>query len=320
MVQPTGRPLKVGLVLPLEHDHGRTKARWRDIKALAQHAEAAGFDSLWLPDHLVYDFAQMGGIPDVPPWGVWEAWSILSSVAAVTERVEIGPLVSCTSFRNPALLAKMADTVDEISNGRLVLGLGAGYHEIEFRQFGYPLDHLVGRFDEALQIIHALLRTGKVDFEGAYYSTRECELLPRGPRRTGPPILMGAKAPRTRRLAAQYADYWNGLRVDAPEKVVPMREAMDDACIKAGRDPKSLLRTMLLLFDLPGAYGGEAPEGHRAFRTALGASPAGTAEALAEKLRAFAREGISHVQIWLEPNTRATVDAMVPVLELLDRA
>ena len=183
MSQRSGRPLKIGLVVPVfEDDDGHTP-RWNEIKASAQHAEAAGFDSLWLPDHLIYDYGNSGR----PLHGVWECWSILTSLAAVTTRVEIGTTVVCTSFRNPALLAKMADTVDEISGGRLILGLGAGNHEPEFRAFGYPFDHLSGRFEESLQIIRGLLRNGKVDFQGQYYTARECELRPRGPTRLGPP-------------------------------------------------------------------------------------------------------------------------------------
>src|SRR5215471_9977214 len=124
------------------------------------------------------------------------------SSGAVTTRVELGPLVVCTSFRNPTLLAKMTDTLDEISGGRLILGLGAGYHEREYRAFGYPFDHRVSRFEEALKIIQPLLRRGAVDFQGKYYKARECELRPRGPRRQGPPILIGAppRLPRMLRL------------------------------------------------------------------------------------------------------------------------
>jgi alkanesulfonate monooxygenase SsuD/methylene tetrahydromethanopterin reductase-like flavin-dependent oxidoreductase (luciferase family) len=126
---------------------------------------------------------------------VWEGWTMLSALAAATERVELGTLVTCSQFRNPALLAKMAVTVDEISGGRLTFGIGAGWNEPEFRAFGVPLDHRVGRFEEALQIIVPLLRDGHVDFEGQFYSARECELNPRGPRPSGPPILIGAMVP-----------------------------------------------------------------------------------------------------------------------------
>jgi alkanesulfonate monooxygenase SsuD/methylene tetrahydromethanopterin reductase-like flavin-dependent oxidoreductase (luciferase family) len=234
MTQQSGRPLKIGLFLPTEECRGNA-TRWSEFKMMAQHSESIGFDSLWLCDHLLYDFGTKVGVSGIPPWGLWECWSMLSAVAAVTTRVEIGAFVSCTSFRNPALLAKMADTVDEISGGRLILGLGGGYEETEFRAFGYPFDHLVDRFEEALQIIHTLVRTGEVDFRGKYYNAERCELHPRGPRREGPPILIGARHTSTRmlRLAAQYADYWNGFEM-GPDvgKLIAAREAVDAACIK----------------------------------------------------------------------------------------
>src|SRR5215204_592136 len=157
------RPLKVGLFLPLweEGTSGRVPS-WTKILARAKAAEAVGVDSLWVPDHLIIRF------PDTEPEGVWEGWSFLAALAASTERVELGQLVTCTAFRNPALLAKMADTVDEISGGRLTLGLGAGWHEPEFQAFGYPFDHRVSRFEEAVTIIHGLLKYGQIDFAGAY--------------------------------------------------------------------------------------------------------------------------------------------------------
>src|ERR1700722_8754099 len=133
MIQGAARPLKVGLFLPfVEGTMAGETARWNDLKALGQHAEAVGFDSLWVPDHLVFDVGEIGK----PPLGIWECWSVLAALAAVTTRVELGTGVVCTTFRNPALLAKMADAVDEISGGRLILGLGAGYHEPEYRAFG----------------------------------------------------------------------------------------------------------------------------------------------------------------------------------------
>ena len=178
------RPIKVGINLPTVEDTmaGKT-ARWADLLAFAQRAEALGFDSLWVPDHLLLKWQEQTR-------GIWECWSLLAALAAVTSRVELGPLVTCTAFRSPALLTKMADTVDEISGGRLILGLGAGWSGPEDRAFGSPSDHRVDRFEEALQIIRPLLREGRVDFEGRYHRARDCELLPRGPRRAGQPLLV----------------------------------------------------------------------------------------------------------------------------------
>jgi alkanesulfonate monooxygenase SsuD/methylene tetrahydromethanopterin reductase-like flavin-dependent oxidoreductase (luciferase family) len=163
--------------------------RWPDVLAMAAAAENVGLDSVWVIDHLVFPPSEASEAPI----GVWEGWSILAPLAATTRRIELGTFVVCSGFRNPALLAKMAATVDDISNGRLTLGLGAGNNEFEHQAFGYPFDHRVSRFEEALAIIHPLLRMGRVDFAGRYYQARNCELRLSGPRLNGPPIVVGNK-------------------------------------------------------------------------------------------------------------------------------
>ena len=183
------RPFKLGYSFRISSVLGRRDDSLAGDAGDGAAGRGVGFDSVWLPDHLLFRF------PGVRPQGVWDVWSLLSALAATTKRVEIGPLVACTSFRNPALIAKMADTIDEISGGRLILGLGAGWHKPEYDAFGFPFDHRVSRFEEAMQIIHGLLRDGHVDFEGKFYSARDCELRPRGPRPQGPPILWGPTVP-----------------------------------------------------------------------------------------------------------------------------
>jgi probable F420-dependent oxidoreductase len=308
------RALKVGLLLSTAE--GSSGGRWNKLKSMARHAEAAGFDSIWVADHLLFPLINSN---ERAP-GRWEAWSILSALAAITSRIELGTLVTCTSFRNPALLAKMADTVEEISDGRLTLGLGPGWFEGEYEAFGYPFDHRVSRFEESLQIIHGLLRGRAIDFQGKYHQVRGLELRPRGPRPNGPPILIGARAdrPRSLRLTAQYADQWNTTQALTAADVAPMRDAVDNACVKVGRDPATLLRTAHLLIDLPGSEVSDVPPWVRAHRSARQVL-SGTTEELAAHLQAFARAGISHVQVWLEPNTIAGIDAFQPVLEVLDR-
>ena len=303
---PRQRPLKVGLILPdTEREMGGQTARWSDLVAMAQLAEELGFDSLWNADHLLYRF------PDKEDQGPWECWSIMAALAAVTSRVEIGPLVACTSYRNPALQAKIADTIDEISGGRLVLGLGAGWHEPDYEAFGYPFDHRVSRFAEAIAIIHGLLRTGHVDFEGEYYSARNCELRPRGPRPEGPPIVIGSTAPRMLSLLAKYGDIWNAWARQTLEELAEDREKVDSAMELAGRDPASVERTVSLLVDAPTATGrpSEAKPGLKA------RDP----EELANHLLSYADAGISHVQLMMDPNTPAGIEWAAEALEIVDK-
>jgi alkanesulfonate monooxygenase SsuD/methylene tetrahydromethanopterin reductase-like flavin-dependent oxidoreductase (luciferase family) len=296
---------------------GRT-ARWKDMVAITRHAENVGFDSVWNNDHLYYRYGAQES-----PIGTWECWSLLAALAAVTSRVEIGTIVVGTGFRNPALLAKAADAVDDISGGRLVLGLGAGYHEPEYLAFGYPFDHLVGRFEEALIIIHTLLREGKIDFNGKYYQARECELVPRLSPRNGPPILMGPRAssPRMLRLMAKYADYWTMFLVNDLETYLPMKEAVDAACVKAGRDPLTLTRTITPAVDVPGLeVARDMTSWVRPFRVRRGDPLGGSVEAVADQIRAFADAGVGHISVWLDPLSMEGIDGFAPVLESLDKS
>jgi alkanesulfonate monooxygenase SsuD/methylene tetrahydromethanopterin reductase-like flavin-dependent oxidoreductase (luciferase family) len=323
MATASARPLKVGLQLPhWEWAVGGVTPRWADLLGLARQAEAVGFDTLWVVDHaltLDAEFYEGIGRPVPPelagetPAGYWDGWSLLSALAASTSRIELGTLVTCTSYRNPALLAKMADTVDEISGGRLTLGLGAGDSRFEHRAMGYPTDHLVSRFEEALTIVSRLFKERGVDFAGTYYHVEGFELRPRSPRPNGPPILIGTLAAGSRmlRLTAQHADCWDGWVVFHRSRadVVPaLRERVDAACHAYDRDPGSLARSITIQIALPGeAFPGSDP---------LTGSP----EELATELRALATEGIDAVQVLLAPTTPATVDGFAAVLELLDPA
>ena len=307
--------LKLGLILPEgERDMNGETARWSDYAAMAQTAESMGFDSLWFVDHLLY---QEGATVD-PPQGVWECWSVLAALAAVTSRVELAPLVTCTAYRNPALLAKIADTIDEISGGRLILALGAGWHEPEYQAFGFPFDHRYSRFKEALQIIHGLLREGHVDFEGTYYSARDCELRPRGPRGDDIPLMLGTTGEKMLRLTAEYADQWNAWIAgsdSSPEVVPPLNAAVDAACEAGGRDPASLERTISVMVDVRGNSEIPASMGRGEAKPITG-SP----EEIAASLRRFAEQHITHVQMYLLPNTVETIRAFEPVLKELGRA
>ena len=173
--------MKVGVQLP----EVEWVPRWADIREMALAAEEIGLDSIWVGDHLLYRYPDDAGTETQPARGPWEAWTQLAAVAAVTERIELGPLVAATSFHNPAMIAKKAATLDEISGGRLILGLGAGWNETEYRAYGFPFDHRVSRFEEAFTIIRVLLKDGRIDFAGDYYRLTDAELVPRGPRAGG---------------------------------------------------------------------------------------------------------------------------------------
>ena len=310
LVKSRSMPAKIGIVLPVfEGTYAGTTARWSDLLTFARLAEDVGFDSLWFPDHLLL----RGDDGNVS--GVWESWSLLSAVAAVTHRVELGPFVSCAGFRNPALLAKMADTVDEISGGRLILGLGSGWHEPEYRAFGYPFDYRTDRFAEAAAIVSGLLREGHIDFDGTYYQARECELRPRGPRQHGPPIMIGASdaRPRMLDLTVRYGDGWNawldstGNSVDG---LTPLMARVDAACDAAGRDRDSLARSTAVYV----RFG--AQESPMMVQPAIAGSP----DEIAAALRTFFAAGVYQLQVFLEPMTPAGIEAFAPVLELLDGA
>jgi alkanesulfonate monooxygenase SsuD/methylene tetrahydromethanopterin reductase-like flavin-dependent oxidoreductase (luciferase family) len=304
------RPLKVGVQLP----EVEREVRWPELLDMIRAVEDLGYDSVWLGEHLLYRW------PGRPPRGPWEAWTELAAIAAVTNRVEFGPLVACTNFHNPALLAKQAATIDEISGGRFVLGLGAGWNETEFRAYGFPFDHRIDRFEEAYTIIRGLLQDGAVDFAGRFYEARDCELLPRGPRPGGPPLLMGSNGPRMLRLTMSSAHAWNSWFSNfgnRPEGIGPLRDVVDEACRDVGRDPSEIARTVAVMVRLPGgtgriqgSYADEAPP----------PPIEGSAAEIADGLRGFADEGIEHVQLVLDPITLDSIRTVAGALTELDRA
>jgi alkanesulfonate monooxygenase SsuD/methylene tetrahydromethanopterin reductase-like flavin-dependent oxidoreductase (luciferase family) len=190
------RPLKVGIQLP--------EVEWEvpfpELIRMAQTAEQVGFDSLWLGDHLLYDLP-------AGPRGPWEVWTSLAAIAASTERIALGPLVASTSFHAPQMLAKQAATVDAISGGRLILGLGAGWNEREYRAFGFAYDNRVSRFEEAFTIIRTLLHDGELDFHGTYYDAERCALHPRLDHQV--PLMVGSNSPRMLSITLPHVQSWN---------------------------------------------------------------------------------------------------------------
>ncbi len=298
------RPLKVGLLFATWGSSSTGVAvPWRDVRERILRAEELGFDSAWMVDHFLFRH------PPEETFGFWDGWSCLAAIAEATTRVELGLLVACTSYRHPTILANMANTIDEISGGRTILGIGAGWTEAEFRALGAPYDHRASRFEEALTIIATLLREGEIDFDGQYYQARECELHPRGPRPKGPPIMVGATRDRMNRLAARHADILNrDFGPTSHADLEAWHARVDAACASVGRDPATLERTVAVAIDLPDSEIAMP-------RDAITGSP----EELAESLREIAEDGVTHVQIWLEPSTLAGIEIFAQTLELLDR-
>jgi probable F420-dependent oxidoreductase len=302
------RPLKVGIQLP----EVEREVRWAELLDMIRAIEDLGFDSIWLGEHLLYRWKNR------PPRGPWEAWSVMAALAAMTSRIEFGPLVACTSFHNPAVLAKQAATIDEISGGRLILGLGAGWNETEYRAFGVPYDHRVDRFEEAFTIIRTLLREGAIDFEGRYYAARDCELIPRGPRPAGPPLLIGSNGPRMLRIALPHVDAWNSWFADfgnRPEGLAELRELVDTTCREVGRDPAAVARTVAVMVRLPGGAGRVQGD----YRVQPPPALEGTPAVIADALRAYAAAGIDHVQLVLDPITIESIRDVARALPELDR-
>ena len=298
--------MKIGLILLLANDRETNRKRSYDsIRGIAQQAETDGFDSLWLPDN----FFERN--PGEPTQGMWECWTMLSALAEATERVEIGTLILINAFRNPAIVAKMATTADEVSHGRLILGLGAGYpgyNASMYQAFGLPFEHQVDRFAEALQILKPLLKEGHVDFAGEYYQARACEDVPRGPRPAGPPLLVGGIGPRLLTLSAQYADLWNTGYMGQPETMAQPLAKIHAACREVGRDPATLGITALVGLWFPDLQA-QRPS---IFDHTL----SGTVPELAAALRGYGDLGVQHIMVHCEPYTPEARQRLTEALQL----
>lgn len=307
---PTGlwpeqtRPMSLGLMVPIgEKSAFGSTPRFTDIVAIGQAARAAGFDALWFADH----FSMGAGTDEDPFRGVWEAWTLMAAVAAAVPDVQIGSLVACTGYRNPGVIAKMTETIDEVSGGRFILGLGAGWHKPEYDQFGFPFDHRVSRFEDAIRIIHPLLREGRADYEGEFFQAKNATNTPRGPRPTGAPILVGSTGPRMLKLIAQYADAWNTVWHSSTEGVRELLAQVDAACESVGRDPATLVRTA---------------GGNFASANPVGARPnpvRGDAETQASVLAEFRELGFRQFIVGLDASTPETVEAFGEVIAQLDK-
>ena len=293
--------MKIGVIVPAAEGDGEGRTPpWPTIRSFVTAAEAHGIDSVWMFDHF------FNKEPDVPVQGQHEAWTIVSAIAAVTERVEIGTLVLCTSFRSPSLVAKMAVTADEVSGGRVILGLGAGWHDPEYEAFGFPNDHRVDRFEEALRVIVPLLRGETVTFEGRYEEARDAVLAP-APTRTIP-VLVAAFGPRMLRLTARHADAWNTAWYGQPDDQLREELAAFDAAIAAeGRDGASLARTVGMTVYDPEVAVAEDERDDPSF--------SGSVDELARAIDGYEALGIDHLIVLLQPLTEASLARLALALE-----
>jgi alkanesulfonate monooxygenase SsuD/methylene tetrahydromethanopterin reductase-like flavin-dependent oxidoreductase (luciferase family) len=306
---PSVKPLEVGLVL-YTGDVGsdRVTARWEELRALALRAEEIGFDTVWAPDELLWRRTRE------TERGFWDGVAMMGALAAVTSRIKVGSWVMSALHRNPGIVAKAVETIDEISGGRFVFGLGAG-HEWpgQATAFGLPEDQVYARFEEALEVIVPLLRGGHADFEGKWHAARNLPQRPVGPRPNGIPIMIGGHGPKGMRHAAKLADIWScyveepDYRAELTRKVA----AFNAACAEVGRDPESIGRSAGIdVAPLAGSTEDAPPN----------ASILGTVETIADGLRELHAAGFSQLELILTPQSMPAVDAMAPMLEVLRSA
>ena len=287
-------PLRIGIQLP----EVERRVVWPEVRSIALAAEECGFDSVWLGDHLLY----RGG--NRPERGPWDVWTQLAALAAVTARVRLGPLVAATAFHAPGMLARAAASVDEISGGRFVFGIGAGWNEAEFRAFGFPFDHRVSRFAESLEVVRRLLAGDRVSFSGEFVTVEDAVLLPRPARRV--PLMVGANGDRILSIALQHADAWNTWYSpygNTVEGFAESNEKVSALCERGGRDAREVERSACVLVAVDGGAG-ERPHD---------VPPVDTA-ALGAHLHALAAVGADEAVLVVDPITEGSVRALAAAL------
>jgi probable F420-dependent oxidoreductase len=287
--------LRVGVQLPeVEYEAG-----WAEYVAMARAVEEVGFDSIWLGDHLLY---RGDGREERGPW---EVWTMLAALAAVTERVELGPLVACASFHPPGLIAKMAATIQEVSGGRFVLGLGAGWNETEYRAFGLPYDHRVSRFEESFEIVRRTLAGERVTLEGRFWQVEDLVVLPLPEKPI--PLMIGSNGPRMLAATLPHVDRWNtwyDRHANTVEGFAELNAFVTEQAELAGRDPAEVYRSTATLVELdPDA----AKRPHSDIRKQ---SEPVAPDALRAHLDALAEAGADEAILILRPITEESIRAI----------
>ncbi|MGA9278293.1 LLM class flavin-dependent oxidoreductase [Ilumatobacter sp.] len=302
-----GSDLGFGLVLPLlEQPVDGSTPRWTEIVALATQAEAIGLDTVWTADEIVWRFPEWSG-----PRGWWECLAMTGAVAARTSSIQVGTWVLSALQRNPAMIANAAETLDEISGGRFVLGLGAGHDGGGAAEFGYPGGRTVSRYAESLEIVVPMLRGETVTFEGEFHRAQGAEVVPQGPRPGQVPLMLGGHAPRTMTLSATHADIWSAFATTSslPSAFEPLTHQLDQICESIGRDPATIGRSVGVFVE-PG-------DADVAESIGFGVAITGSNDQIIETLAEFSSVGVTRVEIVPYPNTMATLERLAPALSAL---
>ncbi|MEX2546243.1 MAG: LLM class flavin-dependent oxidoreductase [Chloroflexota bacterium] len=293
--------MRIGVCIPIsERVPERRALSFTQIRELALLAERGGLDSIWVADHL---FFFIGSDKEVR--GAWESISMLGALAEATSRVELGPLVLCTPFRNPGMIAWITNTLDEISQGRFVLGLGSGWHRPEFDGFGFEFDRRVSVFADSLEVLVPLLREGKVDYDGEW-ARGHAELHPPRRRPNGPPILMAGSKPRMMGLIARWADRWNSVWYGLPtDEFRDERAGLEQACADIGRDPATVEVSAGIVIKDP-----------RTIDRNDGDGIVGNVENIRDAFAAWAVEGVDEVMCRLEPPSAGAVETIADAAQM----
>lgn len=302
------RPLELGLPLPtIDLPMNAGMDHWDDYREVAAWAEEAGFDTVWLPDELLWKFP-----PNFTPMGTWECVAMTAAVAASTSRIKVGSWVLSALHRNPGLTAKVAETIDDISGGRFIFGLGAGHAGTQGRAFGYPPDKVVSRYEEALGVIISLIREGQATFDGEFHAAFEQQNTPRGPRGPDMPIMLAGHGPRTISLAVRHGDIWSGFATESslPGAFEEMMEMVDRTCEEQGRDPQSLGRSIGVFVELTDVRLAE--------EIGLGVPLRGSPAEVAEQVHTFSEMGVTMLELIPGPFNQESMTKLAEVLEILD--
>lgn len=302
--------LKIGMTLfSMEDPETGFAPRWDDLKRRALMAESLGYDTVWVADELQWESDEWDS-----PRAWWECVALTGAVAASTSTIGVGTWVLSALHRNPGLTARAAETLDEVSGGRFLFGLGAGHSGRQGEAFGYPPNYTVSRYEEALSIITALRKDGRSSFDGDYHSAKDQVLAPRSSRTDAIPLMLGGHGPRTLRIAAQHADIWSAFATTSsqPEAFAEMIDSLNSICVDVGRDPDSLGKSIGVVVAPPDTE----PTGWLADVAPI----TGSVGQIAEKFMQFADMGCTRLEVLAGGGQDETTEGLAPVIAAIRSA